>query len=50
MPEEIKNAVDKLADKVGMTIAGKNEDGETEYIGTTKQWEEFTNSLNEDDE
>lgn len=50
MPEEIKNAVDKLADSVGMVISGKNEDGETEYIGTVKQWEEFNNLMNEDDE
>jgi hypothetical protein len=50
MPEEIKTEVDKLADEAGMVVSGKNEDGETEYIGTTKQWERFINSLNEDDE
>lgn len=48
--EEIKKEVEKeiankrLADKLGMVYAGRNDEGEMEFIGTDKQWAEFNKS------
>lgn len=48
--DRIEVELDLLATKAGMVVAGRNKEGNMEYIGTKKQWEEFTRLMDEDDE
>jgi hypothetical protein len=51
--EQIKKEVElefkkkELADRLGMTYAGLNNDGEPEFIGTDRQWKEFNSLIEE---